>query len=265
MAHGHDQSSENSGGGFSDFASGFGIGASTGNAIGDIFVNTIEGKRDAAFAARQERRAFQGSLSGMESVLGLGGFNLGPRQVVLNDLAGLTTDDLRSFQPSGNTGPQSAIGGMINRPGQQESALERLSRMGIRSDQVVARDSFEARFVPAGTVIARRPGDRGMDPRVLKSRSLLYGLLSRGGLIDSGQETAFQTSSAAQLNAQLTANSGVENVQGLAGLAGLGAAGTTFAQNEMQTDLINRQFNAQAQNAANSFLQRIYSSARGVT
>lgn len=210
------------------FGQGLGI-FGRGLGIGSTISSFLNQRRAGREAEREQRRAYFTSLDVLKDLLGTG-FNLGGRQAVLD--------------------PEVL----------QDPDFQKLS--GLRPDQVVAPGSLESRFVPAGTVIARRPGDKGMDPAILRAREALAGVTSSQA-INKEERARLNEIQTGQLGQALSARPTTGNLRANLGalLGDVGQAGTGIAQNELGAAIMNRQFGTAARTGGLDFIQRLFSLA----
>lgn len=216
---------------FSGMASPMMMGFQAGQQIGGGIAGLIGNDRAARMQQRDQRKAFNTSLGALQNLLGTG-FNLEAKQQVMD--------------PS-----------VLLDPSWQ-------ARMGVRADQVVQPGSTEAQWLAPGTVIARQPGDKGMDPRIAAARAALFGTINRGGAIREEQAANMQAGAAQQTGAAMQTQP-TTNLQAAMGqLQNLGGAGQASAQTAIQVGATNQQFQQQARQQALSALGSIYGSAGGV-
>lgn len=202
-------------------------GMQVGSGIGGL----INGMRQARQAGRDQRQAFNTSLGALQNLLGTG-FNLEAKQQVMD--------------PSVMLDP------------------EWQARMGVRSDQVVDPFSTEAQWLAPGTVVARRQGDKGMDPRIAAARAALFGTLNRGGAIREEQAGNMQAGAAQQAGAAMQTQPTTNLQQAMGQLQSLGGAGQASAQTAIQVGQANTEFRRAARTQALQSLGQLYSTAGAV-
>lgn len=202
-------------------------GLQVGGGIGGL-INNLRAMRQAG---RDQRKAFNTSLGALQNLLGTG-FNLEAKQQVLD--------------PS-----------VLQNPEWQ-------ARMGLRSDQVVAPHSTEAQWLAPGTVVARQPGDKGMDPRIAAARAALFGTLNRGGAIRPEAAQQLQAGAAQQVGQSLQTAPSTNFQQAMGSLQNLGGAGIASAQTQVGVDQANREYRQTARAQALQSLGQLYSTAGGV-
>jgi len=261
-----DFSAEGGGGaGYGDAVAGF----STGSQIGGSIASFIGAQNAARVENAREKRAYNTTLGVFQDLLGQG-FGVGGRQELFGQdtfLEGGSRElgtRAESAAAKLEIGENGALGrGAVSRGGAADdefAKLMRLSEQQIFSDQLVNQGDYENNFLAEGTVIARKDGDKGLDPRLVQARSMLFSLINRGGAIRPDDEANLQLQGANQVGAELQAPAATaSNMQGqFDQLQSLGSAGTNNAQTGIQTALTNRAFSAQARDQTLQFIQGLY-------
>jgi hypothetical protein len=132
------------------------------------------------------------------------------------------------------------------------------------NDFVGGMEDPRSRYMAQGTLVGGPSG--GIDPRVMKTREMLYNLLQTQA-IQPKDLAQIQSITSRGLGGQLEASSraptGSAN-QGLASLLDFGQAGTASANNEIQAALANRAFSRNVASQGMNFLSGLYGAAGSV-
>lgn len=242
--------------------------------IGLAISQFIQDEREARRENRENRAAFITSRDALGRLLGVG-FDIGSQQVVgglksnterLSSPAELE-QEFEEFDPrSLGSGSGARAQRLKERGGLRvdefiggEDELRRKEEFrGFRDDQVVRQGDALAKLVPVGTILATRPGDKGLNPEILAVRERIFQLSNFPAIDDEqlGRLNEITTSAVADqlrtgpLSGDISADLGA--------LANLGGAGQGVAQNTLNTAIVNRQFNQGGRELGRSFLEQLY-------
>lgn len=263
-----------------------GIGAIAGLVqIGLAISQFVQDERAARQENRENRQAFRTSRDVLGRLLGAG-FDIGAKQAVGGLSSNITTlpsdADLEANRQAtltrgftqeqldqlGEEGLQEflerveAAGTAETEFGIQPDAEEQRRRLegqrGFRDDQVVRPGDELAKLVPAGTILATRPGDKGLNPDILAIRQRIFQLMNSPA-ISEGDLSRLNEITTGQVAQGLTRQPLTGNVSSdLAALASLGGAGQGVAQNALNTAVINQQFQQGGRELGLNFLNQLF-------